>query len=330
MADAVAVVGDWAGEQVRVGDVLGVLASLRNRCGLGATRTSVVNLVVVSPTKADAATALSAIEGLGARFPGRTLLVVPGGDGSEAGAGRVDAAVRLVASTASGHPVWSEQVVLTVAGGPGSHLDSLIEPFTLPDLPVVVWYTRALPGVADPLLDTADVVLVDTRSLGDVAAFPAVAELVRRRVVVDLSWSRLQPWRELLASLFDGPAFTRFAGEVTHAAVSGKAGPRHLLAGWLASRLGLSRAAFSLSDARHVAVRLSAAGASFEVVRDEGTRVVRASAWVEDGPSHADVLPLPDESLSWSLADALTHLQRDRVWEQALRGALTFAAPRVG
>jgi hypothetical protein len=41
-------------------------------------------------------------------------------------------------------------------------------------------------------------------------------------------------------------------------------------------------------------------------------------------------MPLPDESLPWSLADALTHLQRDRVWEHALRGALVFAAPAAG
>jgi len=326
LANAVDVVGEWSGEKVRLGEVLDALGGLRRGCGFGATRTSVVNLVVVSPSADAAELAIEAIEGLGARFPGRTLLVVPG---PVADGGRVDAAVRLVASTAEGHEVWSEQVALTVSGELSSHMDSLIEPFTLPDLPVVVWYVSDLPGAGDPLLDTADVVLVDTRSLGDVAAFPAVAELVRRRVVVDLSWSRLRPWRELLAGLFDGPDFGGPAGQVTHAAVSGKEGPRHLLAGWLASRLGLPRAAFSLSDARHVAVRLSAPGASFEVVRDEGTRLVRASAWIENGPSHADVLPLPDESLPWSLADALTHLQRDRVWEQALRGALVFAAPAV-
>lgn len=328
MADAVAVIDQWSGRHVGVGDVLEALDDVRRRCGLGATRTSVVNLVVVASSEADAASAMSAIEGLGARFPGRTLVVVPGPP-PPSGGGLVDAAVRLVTSSVGGQDVWSEQVALTISGRLADHMDSLIEPFTLPDLPVVVWYVSALPAPGDPLPDTADVLLVDTKALGELTSFAGVAELARRHVVVDLSWSRLRPWRELLASLFEGAAFTRYVGSVTHVAVAGKDGPRRLLAGWLSSRLGLDRAAFSLTGARHVSLRLSAPGATFEVVREEGTRVVRAAAWIEDGPSHVDVMPLPDESLAWSLADALTHLERDRVWEQALRGALVFAAPGV-
>jgi glucose-6-phosphate dehydrogenase assembly protein OpcA len=322
VAQAVNAVNALNLEHVRVSEVLDALGDLRRGVRGAATRTSVVNLVVVATAAADAARAAQAIAGLGARHPGRTVVLVPGpAEGS-----LVDACVELLGAEIEGHPVWSEQVTLTVCGPLWEHLDSLIEPFTLADLPTAVWYVSALPALADPLLRAADALVVDSKELGDLRAFPQIAELARRNTVVDLSWARLRAWRELLAGLFEGEAYRQYVSEVAHATVAGKEGPRHLLAGWLTSRLGLSRAACTLRDARHVGLRLDAPGATFSVERIEGERVVRATAVVEDGPSHHDVLSLPDETLSWSLADALTHLRRDRVWEQALRGALVFAA----
>jgi glucose-6-phosphate dehydrogenase assembly protein OpcA len=319
---ATAVLGEWRGEHVKVGEVLEALDGLRRGEQRTATRTSVLNLVVVAADEADAARASEAIEGLGGRHPGRTLVLAPGpSDGS-----RLNAEVRLLGAEVEGHGVWSEQVRLTACGALWDHLDSLIEPFTLPDLPVAVWYVSDLPPLADRLLAAADVVLVDSKELGDVLAFPHLAELARRRSVVDLSWARLRPWRELLASLFEGEAFRPLARRVDRAEVHGKEGPRYLLAGWLASRLALSPGAVELHEARHVALRLHAGGSVFEAVRHQGERVVRAAAEVEGGPSHHEAVSLPHDSLPRSLAMALTHLERDRVWEQALRGALAFPA----
>ena len=300
----------WHGEGVTVGEVLSALEDLRRASVRRATRTSVVDLVVVAASSEDAARAGGAISGLDGRYPGRTIVLVPGPvDGR-----RVNASVALLESSVDGQDLWSEHIALTVCGPLWEHLDSLIEPLTLPDLPVVVWYVSALPAVGDPLVGAADVVLVDSKELGDMKAFPALAELARRHVVVDLSWSRLLPWRELLASVFPG-------GQASHAEVAGKDGPRHLLAGWLASRLGLARAAFELTPSKHVSIRVWVESEVVSVAREGDERLVRAAT-----PSCTDVLPLPDESLAWSLAMALTHLERDRVWEQALRASLMFAA----
>ena len=316
MSEEPRTVDGWTGEGVTVGQVLAALDELRRASSFGATRTSVVNLVVVASSAADAERSARAIAGLGGRHPGRTIVLVPGPvDGA-----RVNAEVALLGGEVDGHSVWSEHVSLTVCGPLWSHLDSLIEPLTLPDLPVVVWYVSDLPGAADPLLGAADMVLVDSKELGDVRCFAGMAELARRHVVVDLSWSRLRPWREVLASVYLG-------APVTHAEVSGKEGPRHLLAGWLSSRLGLGRAVFTLADARHVSLRLTGPGVAYWVTREGDERLVRAGASVENGPSFTEVLSLPDDSLPWSLAAALTHLERDRVWEQALRASLVFAAP---
>jgi hypothetical protein len=62
------------------------------------------------------------------------------------------------------------------------------------------------------------------------------------------------------------------------------------------------------------------------VAREEGERLVRASATVGGGLSRAELLPLPDDSLVWSLAEALTHLGRDRVWQQALAAGVAADA----
>ena len=52
--------------------------------------------------------------------------------------------------------------------------------------------------------------------------------------------------------------------------------------------------------------------------------MVRAGAVVDGGPSHREMLPLPDDSLAWSLARALTHLRPDPVWDEALSAAVVL------
>jgi glucose-6-phosphate dehydrogenase assembly protein OpcA len=236
--------------------------------------------------------------------------------------------VTIYGAVVGDHAVVFDEVVLTARSEAAAHLRSIIEPFTLPDLPIVLWYPGQLPATADPLLGISDAVLVDSKEAGDELAFAAMAELSRHCVVVDLSWERLRPWRELLAALFTGLVYRPFADGVTAIEVAGKRGPRHLLAGWLASRLRTPRAQIHLADDRHAQVVLHAeAGgrkARFELSRGDGERIVRAAVAIEGGPRHDEVLALPDDSLSWSLAQALTHLSRDPVWERALAAVVVL------
>ncbi|HEX2064282.1 MAG TPA: glucose-6-phosphate dehydrogenase assembly protein OpcA [Acidimicrobiales bacterium] len=319
--------GAWRGEGVGLGEVIDALTELRRVGHRTATRTSVVNLVVLADDEAEAARACAAIQDLGGRHPGRSIVVVREPDG---GAQAVDAEVTLHGAVAEGHSVWSEDVVLRVRGEVQRHLDSLIEPLTLPDLPVAAWLVGTVVEPSDALLASADAVVVDSREAGDPGLLASIAELSREHTVVDLSWIRLRPWRELLARLFDGAAFRPFVAGVTRARVTGKPGPRHLLGGWLVSRLGLPHSAVELVDGLHVAVHLEArAGGkegSFTVGRADDRRLLRATARVEDGPSYDDRLGLPEVSLPWSLAEALTHLERDRTHEEAVEGALGFAS----
>lgn len=320
--------GTWRGENVNVGQVLEALADLRRGEQRIATRTCVVNLVVRAGNDAQADRASAALHRLGGRHPGRTVVLVGTAGGGDDTESSMDAEVVLHGTEAEGHPVWSEDVRLHVRGPLLDHLDSLVEPLTLPDLPVVAWFVGPPPDPADPLLDAADALIVDakTEEPGGEKSLPAVVTLARRNVVIDLSWIRLRPWRELLGGLFDGPILRPFLDGVTRAEIRGKPGPRLLLAGWLSSRLGLSRKQLDLIDSRHTSMRLTAesdgAQATFIVERREGERMVHASADIDGGPTQEDRMSLADDSLSWSLAHALTHLRHDRVHSQAVQAAL--------
>lgn len=324
MALALSQLGSWRGEGVRVSDVLAALGDLRHGENRMATRTSVVNLVVVAATDAEAARAEEATHRLAGRHPGRTLVLVC----DRTSSGPLDAEVTLQEACADDQRVWWEELVLQVRGATVDHLDTIVEPLTIADLPVAVWFVGRPVGARDPLLDAADMVLVDTKEAGGPSAFGFFGDLAARHTVVDLSWVRLAPWRHLMAGLFEGRDYRPFVRGVTRAVVTGKSGPRQLLAGWLASRLQLPRSRFHQEDSRHASMTLHAEHdgrpATFTVERDEGARLVRSSARIEGGPSHDDVLALPDESLPWSLADALTHLAPDPVYTAALRVAGAF------
>jgi glucose-6-phosphate dehydrogenase assembly protein OpcA len=319
------VLDTWAATNVKLGEVLDAMVELRQSSAREAYRTSVMTLIIVAQSDDEEYRATQAMHALGARHPARVLVLRPESEGPTAG---VDARMTLFGADmgAQAHPVSFGEITLTVRGDGCQHLDSIIEPFTLPDLPIVVWYPGSLPDISHCLLSEADTVLVDSKEAGGMDAFVELIVLGRSGVVIDLSWVRLSPWRTLLAGLFDGATYRPFARGVTSVEVTGKPGPSHLLGGWLASRLGLDPSAVRLADARHVGVTMTATyrdeRATFSAVRQKGERVVRAGAHIEGGPSHEELLPLPDDSLTWSLAHALTHLRRDPVWERALLDAV--------
>lgn len=320
MADAVAL-NRWNGSDVRLGAVVDTMAQLRRSVARTASRTWVMTLVAVAANDDEVYQATQVMRALGAHHPARFLLIQPqpGAD-----TGGVDASVTIYGTEVDGHPLTFDQVALTVRGDAAHHLDSIVEPFTLSDLPIVVWYPATLPPVSEPLLAKATSLLVDTKDAHDVAGLIALAG---RKAIVDLSWVRLRTWREMVAALFEPAELRPFVHQITAARVEGKGGPRRLLAGWLASRLELAKPQLELHDARHARIVLHAgSAATFEVTRETGQRLVRATATVAGGAHHSELLPLPDDSLTWSLAEALTHLGRDRVWQQALAAGVAADA----
>ncbi len=327
----------WQKTGAHLGEVLDALSNLRRQgAGQGAgTRTAVMTLVVVGGTDAEADSCLSSVRALGSHHPCRALMVRPEPDSTPA----IDAEACLwQARTSDGtdeHPVFFEELHLRVGGQAASHLASIVGPFALADMPLVLWFPGPPPDPADPLLQVATAVLVDTRfASSDVAevahVYRTLLELANRQPVVDLSWARLQPWRELLAGLFEPEPARELLRGVRSVAVKGKPGPRHLLGGWLLAQLDLRTREVTLQDARHVEISLHAAygeeEGTFVVSRDDTARAVWARATLSCGVAHSQALPLPDDSLTTALSAAMGNLRADRVWERALAAAATLAS----
>ncbi|MGH9104123.1 MAG: glucose-6-phosphate dehydrogenase assembly protein OpcA [Acidimicrobiales bacterium] len=328
-------VASWSASGTTLEAVEAAVERLRHQEEQLATRTSVVNLVVVASDQDSIRRTGSAMRRLGARHPGRTLLLLLD---RQAPAG-IDAEVTFRQAVAEGHAIWWEQLTLVVRGSAADHLESLVAPLLLAHLPLAAWFPAQLPAPGEPLAGVADAVLVDSRFAeplgggteepGDrAAAFAALVELSRRHPVVDLSWKRLTPWRELLAGLFDPPALRGYVSEVRSATVRAQPGPRRLLAGWLVSQLGLAPDAVVCEDALHASVELLAGGTgepgSFTVERDGDERSVTARAVIRGEEVLCQRQSLPEHGLTWSLARALSRLGHDLTYEHAVASALHF------
>ncbi len=275
MADAVAV-DYWTGEGVRLSDVVGALADLRDQSTNhhSSARTAVMTLVAVAPGDDQAYGATGALRSLAGHHPSRIVLLRPDPDS----VAHLDARAALYAFDSEHNRVNFEEVRLEVGGQAARHLDSVVEAFTLSDLPVVVWYVNSIPEPSDPLLSVASAILIDSRDAPDPGQLRSLLALARRRTLVDLSWTRLRPWREILARLFDPVDNRPWLESIEHIEISGKEGPRRLLGGWLTAQTDVSPRRISLNDARHVAVQLIARRdgqeATFTVERAEGQRLV--------------------------------------------------------
>jgi glucose-6-phosphate dehydrogenase assembly protein OpcA len=320
-------IGSWEAENVTVAQVEAALSDLRRHEVRAAVRTSVVNLVTVVDDQREADAALEVVYDLGSRHPSRTVVVVVGDEGGDEG---IDAAVSVHAVERDGTAMSYEDVVLHVRGRARYHLDSVVEPFTIPDLPVVVWVPAHLPSPGDPLLNVANSLVVDSRVVperGDLLR--RISALSRRRPVNDLSWIRLAPWRSQLAGLFEGGVCRPFLDGVRTVEVAGNHGPRHLLGGWLLRRLNLRPEAVTLEPAEHVSMRLTAVSegrtGTFSVRRAGPERVLESSIDIEGGPCVQQTMRIRRQWPGLSLANALTRLSGDEIYRVALDGALALS-----
>ncbi|MGW2658143.1 glucose-6-phosphate dehydrogenase assembly protein OpcA [Streptomyces sp. NPDC001478] len=144
---------------------------------------------------------------------------------------RLDAEVRVGSDAGTG-----ETVVLRLHGELANHAQSVVLPLLLPDAPVVVWWPEGAPAdpAKDPLGALAQRRITDAYS----AEHPSDELAVRARSYTpgdtDLAWTRITPWRSMLAAALDQQTV-----RVVSATVEGESeNPScELLAMWLADRL---------------------------------------------------------------------------------------------
>ncbi len=150
--------------------------------------------------------------------------------------------------------VCCEEVTVQARGEAERDLDKVVLPLTVPGLPVYFWW-RA--GRYSPPAHLEEILRVTNRVLIDSARFPepekdlaGLAAEVHKYygggAFCDLNWTRITPWRELIAQCFDSmetrPRLDRLTGvQIDYAPMSARAtihqGESLLLTGWLASRL---------------------------------------------------------------------------------------------
>lgn len=222
-----------------------------------AARTSVMNLVVIARQPEIAERCAATIQQLTGRHPSRTIICSPA---DPDGPSWLDAAIQAhcVLPREDAPETCAELIYLTVGGESGRHLDAVVAPLLIHDLPVTVWWPGD-PNLATEsgrdLLRMADRLIVDgstwsedgLRRLGDLAGLLDDARLA----ISDFALVRQYRWREAIAAIFDMREFLPYLRSLRRIAVAyathdatGATGSTNLVkpvyhVAWLASRLGL-------------------------------------------------------------------------------------------
>src|SRR5262245_39463572 len=216
------------------------------------------NLIVACEDVAGVADATRTVALLSEAFPGRVLLVVTTTGEGGAETRDLDAFVSTHCHrAAAGSRVCCEQVTLAARGDAAASLipDTVLQ-LLESDVPVYTWWRRksfATDPLWEPFARISDRCIVNSATSGDPArALPDLAALAAndawRGTAGDLAWIRLEPWREVVAALFDSALTRPYLDGISRVEIDtgGTTGSRGTavsgayIVAWLASRLGWS------------------------------------------------------------------------------------------
>ncbi|WP_329183275.1 glucose-6-phosphate dehydrogenase assembly protein OpcA [Actinacidiphila glaucinigra] len=293
-------------------------ALVRGRRAIGSPAVGMVLTMVVVTDEENAHDALKAAEQAAQEHPSRTLVVIrrPSRTTRRHTPSRVDAEVRVGSDAGSG-----EAVLLRLFGEVAEHADSVVLPLLLPDAPVVVWWPVDGPDAPakDPLGALAQ------RRITDAYAVDRPLERLAARAGAyapgdtDLAWTRLTPWRSMLAAALD-----QAGARVTSAVVESEADnpSAELLARWFADRLRVPVERVVTGGPVVTAVRLRTTDGDVLIDRPEGA-VARLS--IPGQPTRA--LALKVRTTAELIAEELRRLDPDEAYAAALRAEVR--APRA-
>jgi len=236
-------------------------AMLTARRNAGSPSMDMVLTLVVVTDEADHYDALKIARSVSREHPSRILGVVRR---STRGAANLDAELRI------GEGGSGESVSLRMSGELANHAESVVLPLLLPDSPVVIWWPTSAPEdpAADPLGALAQRRITDTVT-SKRSKTPALLAQCRNYSPgnTDLSWTRLTPWRALLAAALDQyPARVR-GGRVEAERANASA---DLLVAWLSDRLHVPIERTKTKGPGITAVSLLTGGGEIEIARPDG------------------------------------------------------------
>jgi glucose-6-phosphate dehydrogenase assembly protein OpcA len=221
----------------------------------GLMRASTLNLIVAVETHADATDLEATISQLSDLTPSRTVILVRAVAASESPTLTIKVSVHQHEASKGRPGVQFECMTIGVRGEPSTSLASVASSLLVPELPIFLWWCGPTLPTVDlfaELMEITDRIVIDTATL----FYPGrtlleLANLVRRSKTgpksTDFAWTRLMPWRQMIAQFFDTVAAQRCLDTIDEVEIvfernrqAGSSGLTSALlgAGWLATRLG--------------------------------------------------------------------------------------------
>ncbi|MFJ3922311.1 glucose-6-phosphate dehydrogenase assembly protein OpcA [Streptomyces sp. NPDC090022] len=221
---------------------------------------------------------------------------------------RLDAELRVGSDAGTG-----EIVILRLHGELTGHTGSVVLPLLVPDAPVVAWWPADAPDrpAHDELGALAQRRITDAQSAPDPVAVLDERAAAYTPGDTDLAWTRLTPWRALLAAALDQSGLP-----VTGAGVESEAGnpSAELLARWLEDRLGVPVERVATRGPVITRVRLETADGEIRIDRPAGAVATLSVPGRPDRP-----VALKIRTNAELIAEELRRLDADVIYGSALR-----------
>jgi len=278
----------------------------RLRAGSPAMSMVMTMVVVVDENGSDDAMAVA--KQASHEHPARVLGVILG---DARGASQVNAQV----GTGDG---WTgETALIRLKGEVVKHAESVVLPLLLPDSPVAIWWPSDPPPVPadDPLGRLAQRRITDAA-----AATHRKGKAIHAQCTSysagnsDLAWTRITPWRALLAAALDQQPLKVTGGSVTAERISPSA---DLLVAWLTDRLKVKVDRKSSRGPGITEVRLETKEGPIVISRRDGRLATYSSPDRPDRP-----VALKRRELPALLAEELRRLDEDDVYAATARKLL--------
>jgi glucose-6-phosphate dehydrogenase assembly protein OpcA len=279
---------------------------IRVRRSAGSPTQGMVLTLIIVCDESEFPGALEASMAAGREHPSRILLVVtaPGRNAA------LDAEVHI------GEGTPGEVVVIRMRGAVAAHPASVIRPLLLPDSPVVIWW----PGKAPHNRADDELAQLAMRRMTDAAASPRPLAALKARAKdytpgdTDLSWTRLTPWRALLAAALD-----QYPAKIKSVSIESERNnpSADLLAAWLQSRLKVEVTSKVSDGPGLTAVRMGTAAGDIAITRPDG---LLASYAVPGQPER--LVALKRRSFTDLLSEELRRMDPDQVYEHTVKSLL--------
>jgi glucose-6-phosphate dehydrogenase assembly protein OpcA len=245
--------------------------------------------------------------------PARVLGVILG---DARGASQVNAQV----GTGDG---WTgETALIRLKGEVVKHPESVVLPLLLPDSPVSMWWPSDPP--ADPSTDPLGR-LAQRRITDAAAALRGKGKAIHAQCAsyspgnTDLAWTRITPWRALLAAALDQHPLKVTRGSVTAERISPSA---ELLVAWLADRLKVTIERKNSKGPGITEVVLETKEGPIRISRGDGRLATFSSPGRPDRPVALKRRQLPE-----LLAEELRRLDEDDVYAATARKLARMHVP---